>query len=388
MNVPMLDLKLQYASIAEEAEAAVLDVCRSQWCVLGPKVQELEETMAAYCGTNHALGVSSGTDALLMCLMALELNAQDEVILPTYSFFATAGAVVRAGATPVFVDIDPVTFNMRPDAFADAITDNTKAVIPVHLYGQMADMDSIMAIAEEHDITVIEDAAQSLGAVDHKGRKAGSVGHYGCYSFYPTKNLGAFGDAGLVVTNDESRQTHLVQMRNHGMEPRYYHDFVGGNFRIDAIQAAVLNVKAPHLDNWHAARRNNADIYNRAFIEAGLATKTGEIEFSDAERVLLPIDMHYSSQDTNTHIYNQYVIRVQHRDHLRTVLQAAGIGHDVYYPVPFHKQKCFQNIPTAKDRFPVSDDASETSIALPIFPELKEEQLLYVVETIKKEVLG
>lgn len=388
MNVPMLDLKLQYAQIAEEAEAAVLDVCRSQWCVLGPKVQALEETMAAYCDTQHAVGVSSGTDALLMCLMALDLQAGDEVILPTYSFFATAGAVVRAGAIPVFVDIDPVSFNMRPEAFADAINDRTKAVIPVHLYGQMADMDAIMEIADEHGIVVIEDAAQSLGVVDHKGRKAGSVGHYGCYSFYPTKNLGAFGDAGLIVTNDTDKYTHLVQMRNHGMEPRYYHDFVGGNFRIDAIQAAVLNVKAPHLDSWHAARRRNAKIYNDAFIAAGLATSTGHIEFNDSERMLLPSDIHFSDQETNTHIYNQYVVRVQNRDHMRTVLQDAGIGHDVYYPVPFHKQKCFANIPSAKDTFPVSDDAAATSIALPIFPELREEQLLYVVETFKKEILG
>lgn len=382
MTVPLLDLKAQYASLKEDLDAALLRVATSQGCILGPEVDMLENLLADYCGVPYALGVSSGTDALLMALMVLDIGPGDEVIVPTYSFFATAGVVARLHATPIFVDSDPVTLNIDPVQLAAAITPRTKAIIPVHLYGQSADMDAIMDIANAHSIPVIEDAAQAIGTQYKDGRKAGSIGLMGCFSFYPTKNLGAFGDAGLITTTDKELAIKLKQLRNHGMEPKYYHKFVGGNFRIDAIQAAVLNVKFPHLDGWSARRRANAAMYSRLFIEHGLATEEGKTAFSTTDTVLLPKAVYEDSGAVNHHIYNQYIIRVPRRDELRAELTAQGIGTEIYYPVPFHRQECFAALNANDTDFPVANFAAEHSLALPIYPELPEAQLRYVVETI------
>ncbi len=369
MPVPLLDLKLQYRALKTELDAALIRVASSQALILGPDVDALERDCAAYLGVKHAIGVSSGTDALVMAMMALNIGPGDEVITPTFSFFATAGAVVRVGATPVFVDVDPITMNVSPDAIAAAITPRTKAIVPVHLFGQSADMDAIMAIANEHGIPVVEDAAQAIGTQYKDGRRVGSIGLMGCFSFYPTKNLGAFGDAGLMTTNDDALAVKLKQLRNHGMEPRYYHSFVGGNFRIDAIQAAVLNVKLPHLASWHEGRRRNAAIYDRLFAEADLP-------------VVTPINAYAASGFPDVHIYNQYTIVVDGRDALRAHLQSAGIGTEVYYPVPFHRQECFRDIPSSRNAFPVSDHLAARVLSLPIFPELQPEQLEEVVATI------
>ena len=386
MNVPLLDLKLQYQSIKPELDAAVLKVAETQMLILGDEVKKLETSLAEYCGTSFAVGVSSGTDALLMALMALDINPGDQVILPDYSFFATAGVVARLGATPVFIDSDPVTMNIEPEGIKNRINAKTKAIIPVHLYGQAADMSPIMEIANEHGIPVIEDCAQAIGA-DYSNQKAvGSMGLMGCYSFYPTKNLGAFGDGGLVVTNDEATYTKLMQMRNHGMEPKYHHKFVGGNFRLDAIQAAVLNVKFPHLESWHEKRRQNAALYSKFFKEAGLAEKSGMTEFNDKNKVLMPKSMYKKSGVRNYHIFNQYIIRVENRDEMRAFLSANSIGSEIYYPVPFHKQECFAYLGSNASHFPVSTFAAEHSIALPIFPELQEEQIAFVVEKIAEFV--
>jgi len=369
MPVPLLDLKLQYRTLKSELDDALIRVASSQALILGPEVDALERDCASYLGVKHAIGVSSGTDALVMAMMALNIGPGDEVITPTFSFFATAGAVVRVGATPVFVDVDPVTMNVSPAAIQAAITPRTKAIVPVHLFGQSADMDAIMAIANEHGIPVVEDAAQAIGTQYKDGRRVGSIGLMGCFSFYPTKNLGAFGDAGLMTTNDDALAVRLKQLRNHGMEPRYYHAFVGGNFRIDAIQAAVLNVKLPHLSSWHAGRRRNAALYDSLFAQANLP-------------VVTPINAYAGSGFDDVHIYNQYTIVVEDRDGLRAHLQAKGIGTEVYYPVPFHRQECFRDVPTSKSAFPVSDHLAARVLSLPIFPELVPEQLEEVVATI------
>lgn len=386
MKVPLLDLKLQYQTIKQEIDAALIKVAESQMLILGEEVSKLEKQLAEYCGARFAVGVSSGTDALLMALMALDLKSGDQVILPTYSFFATAGVVARLGATPVFVDSDPVTFNINPVGIRNKINAKTKAIIPVHLYGQSADMDEILAIAAERNIPVIEDCAQAIGC-DYKGnRPVGSMGLMGCYSFYPTKNLGGFGDGGLVVTNDEKLYEKLIQMRNHGMNPKYYHKFVGGNFRLDAIQAAVLNVKFPLLESWNEARRRNADLYSKYFIEFGLAEKKGITEFDNKNKVLIPKAVYKKEGLRNHHIYNQYIIRIQNRDEVRAFMGEQGIGSEIYYPVPFHRQECFAYLNSDDSQFPVANMAAETSIALPIFPELTEEQIKYVVEKIAEFV--
>lgn len=382
MKVPLLDLKLQYSAIMDEVEPALLRVARSQMLILGEEVAKLEKTLAEYCGAKHAITVSSGTDALLAALMAIDIKTGDEVIVPTYSFFATAGIVARLGAKPVFVDSDPVTFNIDPKLIEKAITKNTKCIIPVHLYGQSADMAPILEIAKAHSIPVIEDCAQAIGAQYSDGRAVGSMGLMGCYSFYPTKNLGAFGEGGLVVTSDDSLAEKLIQMRNHGMAPKYYHSFVGGNFRLDAIQAAVLNVKFPHLEAWHEGRRKNAELYNKYFVQSGLATEPGKTEFSPDNKVLLPAAVYKSSGKANYHIYNQYIIRVRHRDELRAFLGENEIGTEIYYPVPFHRQKCFEYLGSADSDFPRANSFAESSIALPIFPELTREQISFVVEKI------
>lgn len=382
MPVPLLDLKLQYATLKTDLEAALLRVAASQVCILGPEVDALERELEAYLGVKHAIGVSSGTDALLMAFMALDCKPGDEVIVPTFSFFATAGCVSRTGATPVFVDVDPLTMNIDPDAVRRAITPRTKAIVPVHLWGQAADMDAIMAIANEHGIAVIEDAAQAIGTQDRHGRRVGSIGRMGCFSFYPTKNLGALGDAGLITTNDDALATHLRQLRNHGMEPRYYHAFIGGNFRIDAMQAAVLRVKLPHLPGWHAARRRNAALYERLFIEAGLATEAGRTSFDDDNLILLPPMVNADSGAEDHHIVNQYTIRSAHRDALRAELQARGIGSEIYYPVPFHRQACFADLRPNDADFPVANALAASVLSVPIFPELTEAQIAEVVATI------
>jgi dTDP-4-amino-4,6-dideoxygalactose transaminase len=384
MNVPLLDLKLQYKTIREEVEAAMLEVARSQMLIMGKEVEKLENTLAEYCGVKYAIGCSSGTDALLMAAMALDIKPGDEVIIPTYSFFATAGVVARLNAVPVFVDSDPVTYNINPDGIRSVINEKTKAIIPVHLYGQCADMDEIMAISKEYNIPVIEDGAQAIGCQYKDGSRAGAFGLMGCFSFYPTKNLGGFGDGGLVVTNDEAMADKLKKMRNHGMHPKYYHNFIGGNFRLDALQAAVLNVKFPHLEDWHEGRRKNAGLYTKYFIEAGLAEKEGVLEFDDNNKVRLPKPVYKDSGHKNYHIYNQYVIHVKKRDELRQFMSEKGIGSEIYYPVPFHKQECFKYLKQFNGNFPVADSLAEQTIALPIFPELKDEQIKYVVNIIKE----
>ncbi len=384
MNVPLLDLKKQYQTLKNEIEPVLLSLAESQMLILGSEVSKLEETLAAYCNAKYAVGVSSGTDALLVALMCLNIRPEDEVILPTYSFFATAGVVSRLFAKPVFVDSCPDTYNINPELIEDKITPRTKAIIPVHLYGQACEMDKILAIGRKHNIPIIEDAAQAIGCCYSDGSPVGSMGLMGCFSFYPTKNLGGFGDGGLVTTNDEVLYEKLKQMRNHGMEPKYYHKFVGGNFRLDALQAAVLNVKFPHLDTWHEKRRENASLYYNAFIEKGLASMIGAIEFSDSEKVLLPIALYKESGVKNYHIYNQFIIRVEKRDELRAFLASNSIGTEIYYPVPFHKQECFADVVSEQDAYPIADRFAAESIALPIYPELEPEQIAYVVETIAK----
>ena len=363
--VPLLDLTAQYRPIREEILGAITRVCDSQRFIMGAEVEALEHELAARIGVAHAIAVSSGTDALLAALMALGVGPGTEVITPTYSFFATAGCVSRLGATPVFVDIDPVTFNADPGAIARAVTRRTRAILPVHLYGLCADMDAILATAAAGGVPVIEDAAQAIDATD-RGRTAGTMGLMGCFSFFPSKNLGAFGDGGLVTTHDASLAAELRLLRNHGAEPKYVHARIGGNFRLDALQAAVLRVKLPHLDGWTDARRRNADRYRALFAEAGLGST-----------VRLPTE-----PVGFRHIYNQFVILAPRRNDLRAHLVGRQVQTEVYYPVPFHRQACFANVPSAIDPFPCADRAADTSLALPIYGELTDEQQRHVVASI------
>ncbi|HYU45094.1 MAG TPA: DegT/DnrJ/EryC1/StrS family aminotransferase, partial [Terriglobales bacterium] len=352
----------QYASIKEEVSQAIGEVLESQRFILGPKVDECEKAIAAYSQCAHGIGVSSGSDALLACLMAENIGAGDEVITTPYTFFATVGAISRLGATPVFVDIDPATFNLDVSQIAARVTKKTKAMIPVHLFGQMADMDPVMQLAEKHGLVVIEDAAQAIGA-EYKGRRAGSIGHYGCFSFFPSKNLGAIGDAGMIVTNDAQRAEKVKVLRGHGAKPKYYHRVVGGNFRLDAIHAAVVLAKLPHLDSWTSARQRNARRYDQLFREA-----------------TLPIGLPVVS--TDRHIFNQYVIRSSSRDQLQIFLQKKGIGSEVYYPVPMHLQDCFAYLGIPAGAFPESERAARESLAIPVYPELNDAQARCVVESI------
>ena len=362
MNVPLLDLKAQYATIKAEVDNAIAEVLQSQHFILGPKVDQCEKAIAAYSKCAHAVGVSSGSDALLACLMTENIGPGDEVITTPYTFFATVGAIARVGATPVFVDIDPASYNLDPSQIQARVTKRTRAIIPVHLYGQMADMDAVMQVAEQHSLLVIEDAAQAIGA-EYKGRRAGSIGQYGCFSFFPSKNLGAAGDGGMVVTNDAVRAEKLRCIRDHGSKPKYHHRIIGGNFRLDAIQAAIVSVKLPHLDDWTAARQRNAQRYNDLF----RATRVP---------IALPAVV------TDRHIFNQYVIRVPQRDKLQAHLQKNGIGTEVYYPVPVHLQECFAYLGNTPGAFPKSERAAKEALALPIHPELTGEQAKFVVETI------
>lgn len=383
MKVPLLDLKPQYQALKSQIDAAILAVSESQHFILGPAVKKLEADVAAYSQCKFGIGVSSGTDALLLALMALDIGSGDEVITSPYTFFATGGTIARAGARPVFCDIDPVTFNLSPRAvqrFIDEKCDfksgvltqratggRVRALMPVHLYGQVADMDAFLAIAKTYSLRVIEDAAQAIGSADAKGRRAGTLGDVGCLSFFPTKNLGAFGDAGMCVANDAALAERMDILRVHGGKPKYYHAFIGGNFRLDEIQAAVLGVKLPHLDDWSAARQRNAAIYDAAF--AALQVTSDDI--------VTPV-----AAPGSRHIYNQYVIRVKNRDALRAHLTERGVGTEIYYPLSLHQQKCFAYLGHSTGDFPESERAANETVALPIFPELVPEQLHYVVESI------
>ena len=371
MGVPLLDLKAQHATIRADVMAAISEVMESQQFILGPQVKQLEQEVAAYSSCRHAVGVSSGTDALLVSLMAEGIGPGDEVITPPYSFFCTAGCVSRLGARPVFVDIDPVSFNIDPARIEAAVTPRTRAIIPVHLYGQMAEMDPIMEIAKKRNLVVIEDGAQAIGA-EYKGRRAGSMGHYGCFSFFPSKNLGGAGDGGMVTTNDDDRAEKLRVMRSHGGKPKYFHGMIGGNFRLDTLQAAVLIVKLKHLDGWTAGRQKNADIYRRLFHEAGVVVGLGEMR--GKKGLVLPDEL-----SARRHIYNQFVIRVDRRDDLRVHMKEKGIGNEVYYPVPFHMQKCYAGLGYKEGDFPASERAARESLALPIYPELTDEMIAEVV---------
>ena len=364
VSVPLLDLEAQYRPIRDEILAAITRVCDSQRFIMGPEVDALERELARALGVTHAVSMSSGTDAILATLMALGVGPGDEVITPTYSFFATAGCVARVGATPKLVDIDPATFNVDPEAVRAAITPRTKAIIPVHLYGQMADMDALVEIAKAQRIPVIEDACQAIGAEQH-GRPAGSLGIAGCFSFFPSKNLGAFGDAGLVTTNDDALAQELRLLRNHGAEPKYFHSRIGGNFRLDALQAAVLRVKLPYLAEWTEARRANARRYDELFASAGLSA------------VVLPTET-----PGYRHIFNQYIVRVPNRDRVRSYMTEHGIGTEIYYPVPFHLQECFASLGYSQGDFPHSETAANSTLALPIYGELTPEQQQAVVTTL------
>jgi dTDP-4-amino-4,6-dideoxygalactose transaminase len=377
MQVPLLDLKAQYSTIKSEIEAAIAEVMESQHFILGPKVEQCERAIAKYSTCEYAVGVTSGSDALLACLMVENIGSGDEVITTPYTFFATVGAISRLGATPVFVDIDPLTYNIDAAQIAEKITRKTRAIIPVHLYGQMAEMDPIMALAEKHGLIVIEDAAQAIGS-EYKGRRAGSIGHYGCFSFFPSKNLGAAGDGGMIVTNDAQRAEKLKVLRAHGSKPKYHHKVVGGNFRLDALQAAIVSAKLPHLDGWTAGRQRNANLYDRLFAEAGIAgSGTGKTPGVVLPKIVM-----------NRHIFNQYVIRISQRDQLQAYLQKRRIGTEVYYPVPMHIQECFAYLGYTTGAFSESERAAKETLALPIYPELAEAQVRYVVDCIRDFVLG
>jgi len=368
VQVPFLDLKGQYVSIGSEIETAVLGVLRSQQFILGPRVEECEREVADYCRCAHAVGVSSGTDALLVCLMADGIGPGDEVITTPYTFFATAGAIARVGAKPVFVDICPKTYNLDPSRIEAHVTPRTRAIIPVHLFGQCADMDPILAIARTRGLVVIEDAAQAIGA-EYKGRRTGSMGHYGCLSFFPSKNLGCAGDGGMVVTQDGKRAAKLRVLRAHGSKPKYYHEAIGGNFRLDALQAAIVSAKLPYLDAWSNARAANAARYSRLFEESGLV---GD------DMLTLP-----AALPGGRHVYNQFVVRVKRRDELRDYLKGRGVGTEIYYPVPLHLQECFGYLGQRPGSLPESEAAARESLAFPIFPELSDAQARHVVEAVR-----
>lgn len=385
LSVPLLDLKLQYEALKPELERALLQVAASQMFILGPAVKSLESRLAEYTQCKFAIGVSSGTDALLLALMALGIGQGDEVLTSPYSFFATAGTIARTGARPVFLDIDPVSYNLSPARVAEfleqrcrrkgaevidqATGGRVRAIMPVHLYGQAAAMDELTALAREYGLRVIEDAAQALGT-EYQGRRVGSFGDVGCFSFFPSKNLGAFGDAGLCTANDPDLAERLRIMRVHGGKPKYYHKVIGGNFRIDEIQAAVLEVKLGHLEDWHAGRQRNAAYYDRAFARAGIG-----------ERVKTPVAL-----PGHRHIYNQYVLRVPQRDALRTYLADCGIGTEIYYPVSLHMQECFAYLGYRPEDCPESARAAGETLAVPIYPELTETQLQHVVDSVARFV--
>jgi dTDP-4-amino-4,6-dideoxygalactose transaminase len=365
MDVPLLDLKAQYRTIKSEVMQAIETVCDEQGFVLGPRLTAFEAATAQYTGSRHAIGCASGSDALLLSLMAMGVKAGDEVITIPFTFFATAGAVSRLGAKPVFVDIQPDTFNIDPALFERAITPRTKAVIPVHLFGQCADMAAINEIAKRKKIYVIEDACQAIGA-SQGNKRAGVLGDTGCFSFFPSKNLGGFGDGGLITTNDKTLADSMAMLRVHGSQVRYLHEAVGFNSRLDALQAAVLQVKLKYLDQWTGGRRRNAERYQQLFSQMKLA-----------DRVTLP-----PTAPGNFHVYNQFTVRAPKRDELRTFLKEKGVGTEVYYPLPMHLQNCYRDLGHQKGAFPLSERAAEEVMSIPIYPELTETQQSYVVEMI------
>ena len=362
--IPLLDLKAQYASIREECRAAFDRVADAQAFIGGPEVEGLEKEIAAYSQCQFGVGVTSGTDALLVSLMALGVQPGDEIITTPYTFFATGGCIHRMGAVPVFVDINPDSYNIEPSLIEAAVTPKTKVIMPVHLYGQMADMDPIMAIAQRHNLYVIEDGAQAIGA-EYKGRRAGSIGNFGCFSFFPSKNLGAFGDGGMITANDPALAHKAKLLRNHGAEPKYYHKLVGGNFRLDALQAAILRIKLRYLDGWTAGRQQNADRYRRLFAEAGL------------QDIVLPTE-----EPERRHVYNQFVIRTGRRDAVMAKLKERKIGNEIYYPLPLHLQECFASLGYRPGSLPESERAAKETLALPIYPELTEEMQAAVVAAV------
>ncbi len=379
-EVPLLDLKGQYAPLRSEIEGVMKEVCDSQYFIMGPKVAALEAEIAAYSNAAHGVGTSSGTDALLMALMALDIGPGDEVITTPFTFFATAGVVARLGARPVFCDIDPDTYNLDPAAVADFISQHcsresgqlinketggrVRVLMPVHLYGQCADMAPLMTLAREHGLRVVEDAAQAIGSEDSDGRRAGSIGDIACFSFFPSKNLGAFGDAGMCVTNDAALAEKMKILRVHGAERRYYHSVVGGNFRLDALQAAVLSVKLKHLDQWSEKRQQNAEYYDERFAEPGSMVKTPRV------------------RQGCRHIYNQYTIRVPHRDGLKRSLTDKNIGCEIYYVLPLHLQACFKGLGYREGELPESEAAADSVLSLPIYPELSGAQQGYVADAV------
>lgn len=365
MRVPLLDLKPQYLQIKDEVKEAIDRILESQVFVLGPEVSKLEEEIAQYCGARYAVGCASGTDAILLSLMAVGIGSGDEVITTPYTFFSTAGSVSRVGAAPVFVDIDPDTYNIDPSLIEACITPRTKAILPVHLFGQCADMAPILEIANRHGLYVIEDAAQSIGAktvLNGKSLKAGAIGHLGCFSFFPSKNLGAYGDGGIVVSNDEALADKVRMLRVHGSKPKYHHSLIGANSRLDALQAAVLRVKLRYLDDWSEGRRRNSEFYTEAF----------------ANSPVLPPRI----AENNTSIYNQYVIRCGKRDELQRHLVDCSVGCEIYYPVPLHIQKCYGFLGYKLGDFPLSEAAAAETLALPIYPELTNDQKDYVVKCV------
>jgi dTDP-4-amino-4,6-dideoxygalactose transaminase len=382
LTVPLLDLRAQYEQIEPEIMEAIRDVCASQRFILGPRVRALEEQVAAYSHCRHGVGVSSGTDALLVALMALGVGPGDEVITTPFTFFATGGTVARLGARPLFCDIDPVTYNLSAESVADLIATHcewrsgelanrrtggrVKVLMPVHLFGQMADMNGLAEIAARNGLKVVEDAAQAIGAEDEAGHRAGSVGDVGCFSFFPSKNLGAFGDAGMCTTNDPHLAARMEALRVHGGRRKYHHEIIGGNFRLDELQAAVLLVKLRHLDAWTARRQENARWYSAALERCGLGDRVATPRWSGASR----------------HIFNQYVLRAQRRDALRDHLAGAGIGTEVYYPVPLHMQACFDDLGYRPEDLPEARRAAGEAVAIPIYPELTPDQRRHVVETI------
>lgn len=372
MKVPFFDLSPQFQLVGDEVKSALDEVFKSQQFILGQKVEQLEQTIAPYCQSQYAIGVASGSDALLLSLMALGIGPGDEVLIPPFTFFATAGAVSRVGATPVFVDIDPITYNIDPSQIEKKITPRTKAIIPVHLFGQCCDMDPLLKIARGREVYIIEDAAQALGAEykpdASRGRPAGAMGELGCFSFYPTKNLGAFGDAGMVVTSNSQLAEKIRLLRTHGSKPKYYHKWIGINSRLDTLQAAILLVKFKYLERWTLERQKRAKRYSLLFDDL-LPSVPG---------FRLP-----TIQYQNRHIFNQYVIRAPERDRLRKFLSEEGIGTDIYYPVPLHLQECYSFLNYRRGDFPVSERAAEETLALPIYPELTEEQQAHVVDRIK-----
>ena len=380
VNVPLLDLKAQYATIRKEVEPVVLEVCESQYFIGGPKIDQLEREVAAYCSAKHSVGCANGSDAILLALQALDIGPGDEVVLPTFTFFATAGSVHRLGARPVFVDIDPVTYNVCPRSVEQAFgcCKRVKSLMPVHLFGQAADMDAVMAIAKARGLSVVEDCAQAIGTEDVHGRRVGSIGDIGTYSFFPSKNLGGFGDGGIMATNSDALAARMKRLRNHGMEPKYYHQEIGMNSRLDALQAAVLSIKLRHLDAWSDARRRNAARYDDFFRAAGAADSSVPVDEGG-----LPLRFP-KAPAKGRHIYNQYVVRVpgRIRDAVRDELAKRKIGTEIYYPLCLHMQECFRSLGYTPGVFPHAERAAQEVIALPIYGELTDAQRAWVAESV------